>query len=180
MLDPAFGYLIIIGIALLFAGAGAHKVRDFARFTEVFAAYRMLPDASARRIAWLIPALEFGVAISLVFHSGRRVAVPTAIALLIAYAAGIGLNLLRGRRDLDCGCGGPRDRRPIAAWMVWRNLSLAVVLGLAALPWSPRPLDSTDFLTIMGGLIAGAALYAAVDRLLGDVAPKALLLRGTS
>ena len=64
--------------------------------------------------------------------------------------------------------------------MVWRNLCLAAVLGIAALPWSSRPLNPTDFLTVTGGLIAAIALYAAFDRLLGDIAPKALLLRSPS
>jgi hypothetical protein len=64
--------------------------------------------------------------------------------------------------------------------MVWRNLFLAAALGSAALPWSPRAFNSTDLLTVMGGLIAAVTLYAAVDRLLGDVAPKAMMLRSTS
>ena len=180
MLDPAFGYLVIGGIALLFASAGAHKLRGLARFTEIFAAYRVLPGALARGVAWFIPCLELGIAAALLWEPSRRTAVASAIAVLIAYASGLAVNLLRGRRDLDCGCGGAHDRRAIAAWMVWRNLFLAAALGIAALPWSPRPFNLSDLPTVLGGLIVGAALYAAVDRLLGDIAPKALLLRGSS
>jgi hypothetical protein len=180
VLDPAFGYLIIAGIALLFASAGARKLQDVARFTEIFAAYRVLPTAWARRLAWLIPCLELGVAITLLWEPSRRLAVISAMALLIAYASGLGVNLLRGRRDLDCGCGAARDRRAIAAWMIWRNLILAAAVAIAALPWSPRPCNLTDFLTVIGGLIVGVTLYAAVDRLIGDVAPKAMILRSTS
>jgi hypothetical protein len=32
----------------------------------------------------------------------------------------------------------------------------------------------------MGGLAVGVTLYAAADRLLGDIAPKAMMLRATS
>jgi hypothetical protein len=103
-----------------------------------------------------------------------------AILVLIAYASGLGVNLLRGRRDLDCGCGTARDRRAIAGWMVWRNLILGGALGITLLPWSPRSFDLTDLLTVLGGLTVGVTLYAAVDRLLGDVAPKAMILRSTS
>jgi hypothetical protein len=180
VLDPALGYLIIVGIALLFASAGAHKLRDLARFADVFAAYRVLPNALARRLAWLIPSLELGVAAGLLWGPSRRTAVIAAFVVLIAYASGLGLNLLRGRRDLDCGCGTARNHRAIAAWMVWRNLILAAALGIALLPWSRRSFDLTDLLTVMGGLTVGVTLYAAVDRLLGDVAPKAMLLRSTS
>ena len=180
MLDPVFGYLITTAIALLFASAAAHKLRSLAHFTEVFAVYRLLPDRAARHLAWLIPCLELGVAGTLLWEPSRRVAVVSAVALLVAYALGMGLNLLRGRRDLDCGCGTARVRRAISAWMVWRNLLLAAALGIAALPWSARRFNWTDLLTVAGGLIAGVTLYALVDGLLGDVAPKAGLLRRTS
>jgi hypothetical protein len=180
MLDPAFGYLIIAGIALLFASAGAHKLQDLALFAEAFAAYRVLPEALARRLAWLIPALELCVAASLLWEPTRRAAAVAAIAVLIAYASGLELNLLRGRRDLDCGCGTARDRRAIASWMVWRNLILAACVGVSVVPWSHRSLTVTDLMTVVGALTVGVMLYAAVDRLLGDIAPKALILRNTS
>jgi uncharacterized membrane protein YphA (DoxX/SURF4 family) len=180
MLDPAFGYLITAAIALLFASAGAHKFQDLARFAQAFAAYRVLPEALARRLAWLIPSLELCVAASLLLGPSRRMAVVAAIAVLIAYALALGFNLHRGRRDLDCGCGTARGRRAIAAWMVWRNLILAGALAITALPWSSRTFNLIDLLTITGGLAGGVTLYAAVDRLLGDVAPKAMILRSTS
>jgi hypothetical protein len=180
MLDPAFGYLILLGIALLFASAAAQKLRSPAHFAEIFAGYRLLPDTAARRLAWLIPCIELAVAAALLWEPGRRIAILCAAAVLIAYASGLGVNLLRGRLDLDCGCGAARDRRTLSAWMVWRNLLLASVLGLAALPWAPRACGLTDLLTVMAGLMACAALYAAIDRLLGDVAPKAAMLRITS
>ena len=78
------------------------------------------------------------------------------MGLLIAYSAGIALNFARGRRELDCGCGAAGNRRSIAPWMVWRNLLLALALGLAALPWIARPLGGLDVLTLIGGLTAAA------------------------
>jgi hypothetical protein len=184
MLDPAFGYVIVLGIALLFAGAAAQKLRSPAHFAEIFAGYRLLPETAARRLAWLIPCIELGLAasltLSLAWEPSRRLAVVCAGAVLIAYASGLGVNLLRGRLDLDCGCGAARDRRAISAWMVWRNLLLAAALGIAALPWSPRACGWTDLLTVAAGLISCAILYTAVDRLLGEVAPKALMLRSAS
>lgn len=180
MLDPAFGFLIVAGIALLLTSAAIQKFRDLARFADIVAAYRVLPTALGRPVAWLIPCLEAAIAIALVWEPFRNGAVIAAMLLLIAYAAGLGVNLRRGRRDLDCGCGPARDRRPIAAWMVWRNVLLAAALGIAALPWSPRSLHLTDLLTIVGGLAAVAILYAAADRLFGDVMPKTLMLRSHS
>jgi hypothetical protein len=87
--------------------------------------------------------------------------------LLLAYAGAITVNLVRGRRELACGCGGPDDRRPIAPWMVWRNILFAVALFPVKLPWSPRPLQLTDMVTIGFGTATCALVYLCLDRLWG-------------
>src|SRR5271157_3144482 len=119
LLDPAFGYLIVLGIGLLLAAAGSHKLRSRAAFAEVFAAYGVLPDPLARRTAWCIPCVELGAAAGLLWEPSRRFALLAAMVLFIAYASVMAFNLARGRRELDCGCGAPGRRRSIAAWMVW-------------------------------------------------------------
>jgi hypothetical protein len=174
LLDPVIGSLIVIGIALLFAVAGIHKLRNLAVFTEVFVAYRVMPESAGRRLAWLIPCIELGVAAALLWVPCRPWAIIAAMSLLFGYASGLGVNLARGRRELDCGCGTAGNRRSIAAWMIWRNLFLVLALAIAAIPWAARPFDGFDLLTVVGGLTALVALYVAVDQLLGDVAPKAL------
>jgi len=176
MIDRLLGYWIEIGIALLFATAGIQKLRDLRRFAEVLAAYRVLPPALARPLAGLIPCLELATAVMLVGAArAHRVTLP-AMALLILYALGLGINLARGRRDLDCGCTWAKDR-PIAAWMVWRNLILAALLAITWLPWSSRGLSGADLMVLAGGLTVMAILYAAIDRLLGEVMPRTLALR---
>lgn len=181
LLDPAIGYVILTGGALLFASAGIHKLRDLTRFTAIFGAYQMLPERLGRRAARLVPFAELGVAIMLLWPpAGRMAAAVPAVVILVVYAGGMYINIARGRRDLDCGCTMGQGRRAIAAWMVYRNLCLAVALGMAGLPWSPRPLNGVDLVTVIGGVIVGATLYASVDRLLGDVMPRTSILRSTS
>jgi Methylamine utilisation protein MauE len=92
-----------------------------------------------------------------------------AAALLLTYAIAISINLRAGRELVACGCGGPDQRRPIAGWMVWRNLLLALGLGLATLPWSARKLEWTDGATLAFGLTSIALLYSCAERLLGDL-----------
>jgi hypothetical protein len=180
MLDPALGFLIVIATALLLTGAAVQKFRDLGRFADIVVAYRVLPSVLGKPVAWLIPCLESTLALALLWEPTRSAAVKAAMVLLFAYASGLSINLLRGRRDLDCGCGSARDRRPIATWMVWRNLFLVGALGVAALPWSSRSLGLTDLLTLLGGLAVTIALYATVDRLCGEIAPKSLMLRSHS
>jgi hypothetical protein len=87
--------------------------------------------------------------------------------MLLGYAAAIAVNLRRGRRDLSCGCGGPDERRTISAWMVWRNVLIALALAIALQPWTNRPLSFTDGVTIVFGLLTIALIYLCTDRLLG-------------
>lgn len=179
MLDPIVGYLIVASYALLFGVAGVHKLRGLARFTQVFSDYRLMPAALRRPVALAIPTLELAIALMLPWGPGRRLALCGGIGVLIAYAAAMAINLVRGQRDLDCGCGAGPERRTIAAWMIWRNLMLVLPLCIALRPWTTRSFDLPDVLTLAGGLTACALLYTSIDRLLGDVRPRANILRGT-
>jgi uncharacterized membrane protein YphA (DoxX/SURF4 family) len=169
MVDPAVAALILLCIALLFSSAAIHKARDLQRFSEIFTAYGLIPLPPRWPLAPAVPLLEALVAIGLLLKAARPVAVYVGIALLLAYAVAIAVNLSRGRRDLACGCGGPDERRPIAPWMVWRNILLAALLAVTMLPWSMRSLALTDLVTIGGGTAACALVYLSVDRLLGRV-----------
>jgi uncharacterized membrane protein YphA (DoxX/SURF4 family) len=167
VLDPAIGLLITASIALLFASAGAHKLRDLKGFDEIFSAYGLMPAMPGVRISWLVPLLEIAIAAGLVITVSRPYAGALAILLLSGYAAAIAVNLKRGHRDLACGCGGP-ERRTIAAWMVWRNLLMALAAAVVFLPWAHRPLGLTDGLTIAFGLSTIALIYLCTDQLLGN------------
>ena len=166
-IDPAIAALIVACTALLFAGAAIHKFRDLRRFDEIFAAYGLLPLAARLRLSRAVPLLEVLVAVGLLLDVTRTTAAYVGIVLLLAYAAAITVNLLRGRRELACGCGGPDDRRPIAPRMVWRNILVAAMLSSVMLPWGPRPLGLTDMVTIGFGTAASALVYLCLDRLLG-------------
>lgn len=170
MLDPAAGLLLLGCLALLFASAALHKLRDLPHFTEVVRAYRVLPKGAVR-LAPLVPVAELAVAAGLVAPAARVGAALAGAALLLFYAAAIGVNLGRGRRDLACGCGGPDEARPIAPWMVARNVALALLLAVTLVSWGERPLSPTDALTVGGGAAVATLLYICLDRLLGRVAP---------
>ena len=176
MIDPAVGGLLAGAFALLFASAALHKLLGLGQFAEVFRAYAVVPAALAP-LSPLVPLLELTVGAALLAGRSRSGAAAAGTALLLAYATAIAMNLARGRRDLTCGCGGPNDRRPIAAWMVWRNLILAALLGATLLPWGRRPLGAADALTIGAGTVVAALLYTSLDSLLGRVMPRAAAWR---
>jgi hypothetical protein len=176
-LDPAIGLLLVAAVALLFASASAHKLRDLRRFDEIFTAYGVLPSLTRWHLSRVIPVLELAVATGLVFEGSRLYATLVGMSLLFAYAGAIGINLRRGRRDLACGCGGPDDRRPIAPWMVWRNLLIAAALAGTLAPWAVRPLTFTDAVTLVFGLLTLALVYLCVDQMMNYL-QRAAQLRG--
>jgi len=168
VLDPAIGSLIAGCFVLLFASAAGHKLRDLESFRQIVADYR-LSALTRLPLAWLVPLLEIAVAAALLPPVSRATAAAVGAGLLLSYAAAIALNLRAGRAAIACGCGGLDDRRPIAAWMVWRNLLLASVLALALLPRSARALEWTDGVTLGFGLVAMTLLYFCAERLLGEL-----------
>lgn len=178
-LDPAFGALLAGCFALLFASAALHKLLDLPRFSAVLEAYQLFPRP-LMRLAWAVPVAELALALGLLGGTLRPAAALAGAALLTAYAAAIGINLRRGRLDLACGCSAAGERRAIAPWMLWRNLLLAVLLGATTLPLASRPLLATDYLTVTAGVAVAALLYASIDRVLGQLLPRARLMRGTS
>jgi hypothetical protein len=178
MLDPAVGVLLLACLALLFASAALHKLRDLSHFTEVLRAYRVLPGGAVR-LAPLVPLAELMVAAGLLVSAARFDAGVAGAALLGVYACAIAVNLGRGRRDLACGCGGPDDARPIAPWMVARNLVLALtLLAITLLPWRTRALAPVDALTVGGGVAIATLLYVSLDQLLGRAGARTAALRG--
>ena len=166
-LDPAIGLLLTAAAALLFASASVHKLRDLRRFDEIFTAYGLLTPVARLRLSWVIPVLELAVAAGLLFDESRPYAATVGIVLSLTYAAAIAVNLKRGRRDLACGCGGPDERRPIAPWMVGRNILIASCLASTLAPWTTRSLNLTDAVTVVFGVLTAALIYLCVDQLMG-------------
>jgi uncharacterized membrane protein len=176
-LDPAIGSLLILNLAALFGFAAFHKMKAPREFEEAFRAYRIVPGRAAHAISRVLGWLELATGLGLLIPFSRVLACLTAALILLTYACAIGINLVRGRRDLDCGCGPARDRRPIASWMLGRNGAIAAAALLATLPWSARTMGAVDLFTVLAGTAAFALLYASLDALLGRIAPRAAALR---
>lgn len=136
--------------ALLFARAAAFKLRDVEAFADTLAAYRILPIDLVEPAARVLPALEAACALALLTPWTRSVGEFGAAGLLAVFALAMAVNLTRGRRDIDCGCGDPSRRQPLAWSLVARNLAFAAALGACAF----APAGSPGF---VGWLVAGAA-----------------------
>jgi len=161
VLDPALLGVLRASLALLFAAAALHKLRDPAGFAARLAGYALLPAWSVRAFAFALAGAELALCVGLVLPATARLSALTAMALLLVYAGAIAINLRRGRRGIDCGCG--LAPRPLGSDLVLRNVVLAAFALCAALPSGPRALVWLDAWTIACATLAMAALFAALD-----------------
>lgn len=161
--DTAVQLTARLALAGMFAGAAWHKMRDIGAFAATLRNYRCLPAALVPAAAVSLAACEGAGAVALLAAPTAGAAM--AMALLVLYSAAIGINLARGRRDIDCGCRGPAQRQPIGEWLLARNAALATAAGLLVLPERLRPLTLLDLFTIGAALAALALLWAAAHRL---------------
>ena len=177
LVDPVVLATLRAALALLFAAAALHKLRDPAGFGAVLAEYRVLPGALVHIGVWGVPKLEAAVSLGLLAPGPLGPA--AAAVLLTSYGAAIALNLLRGRRELDCGCLGPGQRQPISGALVARNALLAGGALACLLPAAPRALVWLDFATIAAATASLALFWLGAHRALA-LRPRLTALRGDS
>lgn len=161
-LDPVVHATLRAGGACLLGAAAVGKLRDLAGFRAAVAGYALVPRRAAAPFAALAVAAELAIAVGLSAPGGARPAALAAVALLGVYTAAIAVNLARGRRAIDCGCGGPR-RRPLGGGLVARNGVLIAGFALLALPVAPRAWSRLDVLTWVAATAALACSYAAAE-----------------
>jgi hypothetical protein len=164
-LDPALALVLRAGLALLFASTALAKLRDLAGFAAAVAGYRLLPERLARAAALGFVVAELALAVGLLAPARHALASLGAAALLLLYAAAIAWNLARGRRDIDCGCGGPFGQQTLSEGLVLRNLALAAAALVCVLPETERALGWLDLVTVLGAVACGALLLAAAHAL---------------
>jgi hypothetical protein len=167
-LDGTVRVVIGILLAFIFLRAAWHKAADTRRFIAQLGAYRLLPEACLPLIAGVFILLEVYLAATLPLPGWRSSAL-LAAALLALYALAMGINLARGRHDLDCGCGGPASDAQAISWgLVARNGFLALLALVAALPvatrsWSPL---AVGIASLAG--IATCLLYCSIEQAIAN------------
>jgi len=105
----------------------------------------------------------------LLWPASRSLGAVLALCVLLVATSGIVMNLLRGRRDVDCGCSGLGESSGgLSWWLVARNALLAA-LAVASGDWaisSARELVWVDGLTFFGATLALLGLYYAANQLI--------------
>lgn len=168
VLDPAIQYLLAIALAAIFAGSAAAKFVDLDLFEGAVANYRLVPGWLEKPVAWTVPLCELASAAGLLFAATRAAAAAILVILLCVFSGAIAVNLMRGRRDIDCGCFGPALRQELGGSLIARNLVLIAAVVLLELPAAPRALEPVDFVTIACGATAVVMLYLSANYVIAN------------
>ncbi len=167
-LDPILILVANYCVACLFLLACYGKLNAFAIFRATLAEYELVPSSLVGVCAALIIVAEFAIGVGALVRSVATQAMVAGAVLLLIYAAAIGINLVRGRRDIDCGCTGPAVRQLLSGWLLIRNTALAGLALVGAATWTERPLSAADFVLVALALLGAMALYAAINQLMAN------------
>jgi hypothetical protein len=163
-------------MAGVFLTGGVQQWRDRAMFAAVVEGYALLPRPLVAPFATLLPLAEIATGLLLLWPASGDAGAFAGLGILGGVSSGVVINLLRGRRDIDCGCGGASGDQTLSWALVARNGVLGCFLGLGALQASPRALAALDVGVALCAGLAALGLYAASNQLLAN-APRLQALR---
>jgi hypothetical protein len=162
--DPVAVGAVIGALALVMFAAALHKLMQPQVFAGALAAYRLLPPGAVPVVARALPLAELAVGVGILLPVTRVSALFALAGLLSLYALAMAINLGRGRRDIDCGCGGAVH--PLSWGLVARNLVLTAAALMAARPMVERSMEWIDTLTLVLAVLAFYGMYLMTDELL--------------
>ncbi|WP_108251071.1 MauE/DoxX family redox-associated membrane protein [Planctomonas deserti] len=150
-----FAIVIAATLGGLLLLAGVSKLHDREGGLAAVQGYRLLPRVAERIVAITLPYVEILIGVPLLLGLGAPVVPAAAAVLFLVFFAALSINLLRGRRELDCGCFGFAGATESAPRITWFHAGRALALAVLA----------AALLLIPGGYGIGAT--PLVEHLLG-------------
>lgn len=168
MIDVPTVLVIQLGFAALFLASACAKLAKPRQFAATVDSYMLVPSDTALAVGTALATVELLAGLTLlgITPLPQQLGLACVGALLLAYAAAMGINLHRGRTGLGCGCSGlGRADAPISRAMVWRNLLLATVaLVFTAAPDTHVGAAWPDYLSAAPAVITSLVLYPAFSQ----------------
>ena len=168
---------LFVGVILL--SVSMSKLAHLRHFQRAIEDYQIVPSMLASKndlsmvLALGIPLAELLAGLGLLSGFWLVPAIVLAIALFVVFCIAMTINLVRGRHDLSCHCGGALGNHLISWWLVGRNglLILCLLILLVTLPdlftvasfvRSPSLLNASFVSTIVPVVVLVGAVVAAI------------------
>lgn len=168
MLISLLTAIAILLLSYLFAVGAMQKLANTAYLRQVISDYQILPRTWSPLLARTAPLVELGSGLALLIPASRTTALGAVTLLLGAYSAAIALNIVRGRRDIDCGCAGPGQEQTLSGWLLGRNAVLITLALLAVLGPQQLQLDWSGWSLALMGTALAALLYHVFNQLVAN------------
>jgi hypothetical protein len=159
------GFAIRSAMAAICLFAAFHALHNRDDFAKIVQANSILPDAVGEIFAALLPPMQCVIAVALVVPGTRFLGSYAALAMLVCFTFAIAINLVRGRRDIACGCGGGAGQT-ISWALVLRNALLMGGLAASLAAPSHQHLEPAAIIGIAGLSSFLAVLYLAANQLM--------------
>ena len=167
-IDPVLTSILCATLSVILLIGAGQKLRDLELFRAVVENYRLAPESLEGLVAIGLPILEVIAGLTILFDSSRTFGAALALLLLGLVTGAVIINLVRGRRKINCGCGGPDGRQTLSWGLVLRNAILVIGVSFGAVDGRARDLFWVDYLTVGFGTVALFGLYMLVNQLLAN------------
>ncbi|WP_164931628.1 MauE/DoxX family redox-associated membrane protein [Longirhabdus pacifica] len=111
-------------IVIMFFSTAYEKWKNIDEHIAIIKAYDIIPDSMVKVFAWTNIGIEFLAVLCLAVGFQHTIGYVFIIALLCMYATAISINLIRGNKEISCGCGGVLGNHQLSWWLVLRNTAM--------------------------------------------------------
>lgn len=165
--DPVAVHGLAATLAILLVFGAWQKLRDPLVFGAAVENYRLLSASWVPALALCLPVMEAAAGAMLLLPKTATMGGGAALLVLSLATGAVVVNLLRGRRDIDCGCGG-LSHQPLSWGLVSRNLALMAAVLVVMHGDIERGLVWLDYLTVTATVLALFGLYIVFNQLLAN------------
>ncbi len=159
--------VFLMGILLV---AGVHKLSPANQnyYRGVLEGYGLGYHSQLNLVSLVLGVFEVFTAIALFVPAARPLGALLAIILFSIYLAAMAVQLVQGKRDLDCGCAGPLGSSTISPALLLRN-ALLITFALFCLlePASLIGQFSSAALSLSFALVA-LLVYMCAEQLIAN------------
>ncbi|OLL30931.1 methylamine utilization protein MauE [Burkholderia sp. SRS-W-2-2016] len=170
-IDPVVSTAALAITSIVTLTLALPKLARQAELREAVAGFALLPQVLVAPVAFMLPLAEIGAVLAALVPATRVFGATALAALFVLFALALGINVARGRTDIDCGCNGFRQSgthvsHSIGWAHVARSLLLAALAVLVCVPQSTRAVVWFDYLSVLGATLVAVAAFFTVDVLL--------------
>jgi hypothetical protein len=176
VIDPLIQLTFAGVLSLILVLGAVAKMRDLSAWRGIFSNYGLLPERWTHLAGTLFICAELSGGALLLFPRTMATGATITFGVLLIATGAVIANLLRGRREIQCGCAGLGADQTLSWWLVIRNCALVTLALLALMGNASRQVGLLDGVVAVAAAISLAGLYTTVNQVLSNQ-PRLVRLR---